>query len=213
MGNKSHIARSLRNDRLMSSDIFIALAAFAFVTSVTPGPNNLMLLASGANFGVARTVPHMLGVAIGFTLMVLLVGVGLVGLFDMVPFSYAVLRIVSVVYLLYLAWKIGTASGLGERSVAGKPITFLQAAAFQWVNPKAWSMALTAVTVYAASQSLQAVALVALVFGVINLPSTAVWALAGGQLKRILTDPARLRTFNIVMALLLVASLYPVIFP
>lgn len=197
----------------MSFDIFIALAAFAFVTSVTPGPNNLMLLASGANFGVARTVPHMLGVAVGFTFMVLLVGVGLVGLFDMVPYSSAVLKIVSVVYLLYLAWKIGTASGLGEKSVTGKPITFLQAAGFQWVNPKAWSMALTAVTVYAASQSLQAIALIALVFGVINLPSIAVWALVGGQLKRFLTDPSRLRAFNIAMALLLVASLYPVLVP
>lgn len=153
----------------MSTEVLIASIAFAFVTSVTPGPNNLMLLASGANFGVARTIPHMLGIAVGFTLMLLLVGFGLVGLFDLVPLSYTALKIGSVTCLLYLAWKIGTASGLGEKSVTGKPITFLQAAAFQWVNPKAWSMALTAVTVYAANQSLQAVALVALVFGIISL--------------------------------------------
>ncbi|KKB12461.1 hypothetical protein VE25_07170 [Devosia geojensis] len=196
----------------MTLEIFTALAAFAFVTSVTPGPNNLMLMASGANFGVRRTVPHALGVAIGFTVMVLLVGVGLVGLFEAFPMSYTVLKVVSVAYLLYLAWKIATASGLGEKSVAGKPITFLQAAAFQWVNPKAWSMALTAVTVYAGSRSFEAVALVALVFGVINLPSTGAWAIVGGQMKRFLTDPVRLRTFNIVMAVLLVASLYPVLF-
>jgi threonine/homoserine/homoserine lactone efflux protein len=127
--------------------------------------------------------------------------------------SYTVLKVLSVAYLLYLAWKIATASGLGEKSVTGKPITFLQAAAFQWVNPKAWSMALTAVTVYAGSRSFEAVGLVALVFGIINLPSTGAWAVVGGQLKRFLTEPTRLRTFNIVMALLLVASLYPVLFP
>jgi len=196
----------------MTFEIFTALAAFAFVTSVTPGPNNLMLMASGANFGVRRTVPHALGVAIGFAVMVLLVGVGLVGLFEAFPVSYTVLKVVSVAYLLYLAWKIATASGLGEKSVAGKPITFLQAAAFQWVNPKAWSMALTAVTVYAGSRSFEAVGLVALVFGVINLPSTGAWAIVGGQMKRLLTDPVRLRTFNVVMAVLLVASLYPVLF-
>lgn len=197
----------------MRTEILTALVAFAFVTSVTPGPNNLMLLASGANFGVRRTLPHMLGVAIGFTVMVLLVGVGLVGLFEAVPMSYTILKILSVAYLLYLAWKIATASGLGEKSVTGRPITFLQAAAFQWVNPKAWSMALTAVTVYAGSRSFEAVGLVALVFGIINLPSIGAWALVGGQLKRFLTYPARLRAFNVVMALLLIASLYPVLFP
>ncbi len=196
----------------MTLEIFTALAAFAFVTSVTPGPNNLMLLASGANFGVRRTVPHALGVAIGFAVMVLLVGVGLVGLFEAFPMSYTVLKVASVAYLLYLAWKIATASGLGEKSVSGRPITFLQAAAFQWVNPKAWSMALTAVTVYAGSRSLEAVGLVALVFGIINLPSTGVWAIVGGQMKRFLTDPMRLRAFNVIMAVLLVASLYPVLF-
>lgn len=197
----------------MSTEILTALVAFAFVTSVTPGPNNLMLLASGANFGVRRTLPHMLGVAIGFTVMVLLVGVGLVGLFEAIPMSYTVVKVASVAYLVYLAWKIATASGLGEKSAAGKPITFLQAAAFQWVNPKAWSMALTAVTVYAGSRSFEAVGLVALVFGIINLPSIGAWAMVGGQLKRFLTEPGRLRAFNIVMALLLVASLYPVLFP
>lgn len=197
----------------MSTEILTALVAFAFVTSVTPGPNNLMLLASGANFGVRRTLPHMLGVAVGFTVMVLLVGVGLVGLFEAIPMSYTVVKVASVAYLVYLAWKIATASGLGEKSAAGKPITFLQAAAFQWVNPKAWSMALTAVTVYAGSRSFEAVGLVALVFGIINLPSIGAWAMVGGQLKRFLTEPGRLRAFNIVMALLLVASLYPVLFP
>ena len=131
----------------------------------------------------------------------------------MVPHSYTALKIASVAYLVYLAWEIGTASGLGENSVIGKPITFLQAAAFQWVNPKAWSMALTAITVYEVNQSLYAVALVALVFGIINLPSTAVRAVMGDQLERFLTSPTRMRVFNIVMALLLVASLYPVLVP
>lgn len=193
----------------MSYELLSALALFAFVTSITPGPNNLMLLASGANFGWSRTIPHMLGVAIGFTLMVALVGIGLMQVFDAFPVTYTVLKVVSVAYLLYLAFKIATAGGLGEASRTGKPITFLQAAAFQWVNPKAWSMALTAIAVYAPSQSVAAVAFVALVFGAINLPTVSTWVVLGRQMRGILGTPKRLRVFNIAMAVLLIASLVP----
>ncbi|MEL6316382.1 MAG: LysE family translocator [Pseudomonadota bacterium] len=191
------------------------LVAFAFVSSVTPGPNNLMLMASGANFGFWRTGPHMLGVAIGFVVMVVLVGVGLVQAFDAYPVSYDVLKIVSVGYLLHLAWKIATAgapSGAGAEK-GGRPFTFLQAALFQWVNPKAWAMALTAISVYAPDASLAAVGVVALVFGVVNLPTVSSWVLLGQELRRILTNQARLRAFNWTMAALLVLSLYPVLVP
>ena len=188
-----------------------ALALFAFVTSVTPGPNNLMLMASGANFGFRRTVPHMLGVGLGFVLMTFLVGVGLAGLFQTYPLAVTVLEVVSVVYMLWLAWKIAHAAAPRDRQAGGTPMTFLQAAAFQWVNPKAWAMALTAVTVHAPDRSLWAVALVALIFGAINLPSVSLWTLIGQQLRRVLTNAHRLTIFNWTMAGLLVLSLAPVL--
>jgi threonine/homoserine/homoserine lactone efflux protein len=198
----------------MTYEIVLGLALFALASSITPGPNNLMLMASGANFGFRRTIPHMLGVGLGFTLMVMLVGVGLVQVFNAVPVSYQILKVVSVVYLLYLAWKIGTAAPVaGEVDASGTPFTFVQAALFQWVNPKAWTMALTAVSVYSPSQSVVAMAFVAAVFGAINLPCISLWTTMGQQLQRILTSPARLRVFNITMAMLLVGSLYPVLIP
>ena len=196
----------------MTYDLLTALAAFAFVTSITPGPNNLMLMTSGANFGFRRTIPHMLGVGLGFVIMVVLVGAGLVSVFDAYPVSYTVLKVFSVAYLLYLAWKIAVASAPGEAGGSAKPMTFLQAALFQWVNPKAWAMALTAVTVYAPSQSIAAIGLVAVVFGVVNLPSVGSWTVLGQQMRRFLTNPLRLRVFNGAMALLLVASLAPILF-
>jgi threonine/homoserine/homoserine lactone efflux protein len=189
-----------------------ALFVFAFVTSVTPGPNNLMLMASGANFGFRRSMPHMLGVAIGFAAMVFLVGVGLVGLFQTEPRAALVLKLVSIAYMLWLAWKIAHAAPPEEKAAGGTPLTFLQAAAFQWVNPKAWAMALTAVSVHAPDRSLASVALVAAIFGAINLPSVGVWVLMGQQVRRFLTGPGRLRAFNITMAVLLVLSLLPVLF-
>ncbi|GAB5435238.1 LysE family translocator [Falsiruegeria mediterranea] len=197
----------------MTHELLLALVAFAFVSSITPGPNNLMLMASGANFGFRRTIPHMLGIGLGFTFMVLLVGAGLVQVFDAVPVSYQILKVVSVAYLLYLAWKIANAAPVKGQEDAGTPMTFLQAAAFQWVNPKAWTMALTAITAYTPSQNLGAVVIVALVFGAVNLPSVSTWTVLGQQMARILTNPRRLILFNWTMALLLVASLYPVLFP
>ena len=201
----------------MPYELLTGLALLSFVSSITPGPNNLMLMASGANFGFRRTLPHMLGVGIGFTAMVTLVGLGLVGLFEAYPLSYDVLKVVSVVYLLFLAWKIATSAAPAgsdtEDHAQGKPITFVQAVLFQWVNPKAWTMALTALTVYAPSQSLGAVLLVAGVFGLINLPCVSAWTLLGQQLQLLLTSRRRLVVFNITMAALLVGSLYPVLFP
>jgi len=191
----------------MIQDFLAPFAWFAFVTSITPGPNNLMLMASGANYGLRRTVPHMLGISIGFAFMVAMVGVGLVQVFDAFPWSYTALRIVSVVYLLWLAWKIANAAPPEHaRSGAGSPLTFVQAAAFQWVNPKAWAMALSAVTIYAPDRSLGSSLLVAVVFGAVNLPSVGVWAVIGVRMQRLLTDRARLKAFNVSMALLLVAS-------
>ena len=195
----------------MSQDLLLALTGFAFVTSVTPGPNNLMLMASGANFGFGRTIPHMLGVGLGFTFMVAVVGIGLMQVFEAVPGSQAALRVVSVAYLLYLAWKIANAAPPEAGGATGRPLTFLQAALFQWANPKAWAMALTAITLYAPSRELGAVLVVAAVFGAINLPSVGCWTLMGRAIRRWLTSHGRLRFFNRTMAVLLVVSLWPML--
>ncbi len=195
----------------MPADLLLALTLYAFVSSITPGPNNLMLLASGVNFGFRRTLPHMLGIAGGFTLMTAIVGLGLAGIFTAWPPARLILGVLSVGYLLWLAWKIAHAAAPDTAESAGKPLTALQAAAFQWVNPKAWSMALTATTLYAPGADLRAVGIVALVFGAVNLPSVSVWAAMGVGLRGWLRDGRKRRLFNYGMAALLVATLYPVL--
>ncbi len=195
----------------MTPEILTSLALFAFVSSATPGPNNLMLMASGANFGFWRTIPHMLGISVGFAVMLVLVGSGLVQIFDRFPVIYTVLKVASVMYMLYLAWKIANAAPISKSAEAGRPLNFLQAAAFQWVNPKAWAMALTAITVYVSGANFAWLTLAATLFACVNLPSVTLWTVAGQQLQRILTNPRRLRAYNWTMAALLVASLYPVL--
>jgi threonine/homoserine/homoserine lactone efflux protein len=195
----------------MTLDALLSLIAFAFVTSVTPGPNNMMLLASGANFGFRRSIPHMLGIGVGHSVMVFLVGLGLAGAFEALPWLYTALTVVSVAYMLWLAWKIAGAAAPEGGRAGGRPFTFLQAAGFQWVNPKAWAMALGATTVYAPDRTVPTMALVAVAFAAVNLPSVSLWTVAGEQLRRFLTDPARLRAFNWTMAALLVASLVPML--
>lgn len=195
----------------MTLDALLALALFAFVSSATPGPNNLMLMASGANFGFRRTVPHMLGISVGFMVLMLGSGIGLVQIFDRFPLVYSVLLVASVVYLLFLAWKIANAAPAQAQAAQGRPMTFLQAAAFQWVNPKAWTMALTAITVHVADNGAAVLALAALIFAAVNLPSVSMWTVMGQQMARVLTNPLRLRVFNWSMAALLVGSLYPVL--
>ena len=197
----------------MTVELFTALATFTFVTVITPGPNNLMLMASGANFGFRRTIPHMAGIGIGMPVLVICVGIGVMQLFDLWPASYTILMVLSVAYLLYLAWKIANAAPPKDAQARGHPLTFLQAAAFQWVNPKAWSMALSAITLYATSRDAAAVLWVAGVYLVMSLASTTFWAALGQQVQRALNSPRRLRMFNVVMAVLLVATLIPVLWP
>ncbi|MEO0944360.1 MAG: LysE family translocator [Pseudomonadota bacterium] len=191
----------------MTFDAVLALIGFALASSITPGPNNLMLMASGANFGFRRSLPHMLGISLGHMFMIVMVGLGLIGLFELFPVLDTVMKVVSIAYLLFLAWKTANAAAPQDGTTAGSPLTFLQAAAFQWVNPKAWFMALTAITVYAPDRTLPMVALVAVIFSCTNFPSITVWTTLGVQLRRWLTSPTRLRNFNWTMAALLVASL------
>ncbi len=195
----------------MWNETLLPLMTFAFVTSITPGPNNLMLMASGANFGFQRTIPHMLGVALGFVFMAFFMGIGLAQVFEAWPQLRNILTLVSVIYLLWLAWKIANAAAPNEGAVKGRPLTFLQAAAFQWVNPKAWSMALSAVTIYAPDDTIGSMLLVAAVFGAVNLPSVSTWCLLGREMRRMLTNTMRLRIFNWTMAGILILSLYPVV--
>jgi threonine/homoserine/homoserine lactone efflux protein len=195
----------------MTYELFLALLGFAFVTSVTPGPNNMMLLSSGVNFGLRRTVPHMLGISVGHSVMVFLVGLGIAGLFKAWPPALSMLKIGSVLYMLWLAWKIARSGAPGDGRRGAKPMTFLQAAAFQWVNPKAWAMALGAVAAYVPQPSVASYATVAAVFAMVNLPSVSVWAAAGQAVRQWLLGPGRLRAFNWTMAVLLVLSLWPVV--
>ena len=195
----------------MTYELLAGLSLFAFASSITPGPNNMMLMASGANFGMRRTVPHMLGVALGFGVMVGLVGIGLMGLFDLWPLSHAIIKWGGVAYLVWLAVKIARSGPPQSGAARAKPFSFLQAAAFQWVNPKAWTMALGAIAAYAPERDLTAVAWVVLVITLINFPSVSTWAALGQALGKWLADPRKLRIFNWVMAALLLASLWPVV--
>lgn len=198
----------------MSIEILGALALFALVSSITPGPNNLMLMNSGASFGIKKTIPHVLGVVIGFDIMVMLVGTGIMGVFERYPMGAEILKVASIAYLLYLSYQIAISTSAPEQTDAqAKPMSFLQAALFQWINPKAWTMALTAISVYATSTDFKAVLFVTVVFGLINLPSVSVWVFLGKKMQSILTNQTRLRAFNMTMALLLVGSLYPVLLP
>ena len=195
----------------MTIDLIAALVGFAFVTSVTPGPNNLMLLASGLNFGFRRTIPHMLGVGLGFGAMVIIIGLGKV--FETYPAVYTLLRYAGGGYMLWLAWKIATAGPVGEGSASGTPLSFVHAALFQWVNPKAWVMAVTAIATYTVTASyFVSVLAVGFVFVLVNIPSISAWVLFGVALKTLLSDSRYLRIFNVAMAVLLVLSLAPLLF-
>jgi threonine/homoserine/homoserine lactone efflux protein len=183
---------------------------FVVVTTITPGPNNTMLLASGVNFGFRRTLPHILGISAGVVVLMLSVGFGLGQVFRRVPSLYFVLEVASIAYLLYLAWKIGTSGDLKVKSGERRPMRFHEAIAFQWVNPKAWMMVLTAATTIRLSADFGVNTMaMAVLFYVIGLPCICIWAAFGTGMKRFLSSPLRLRMFNVGMALSLVVSLYP----
>lgn len=196
----------------MALDTFLALLLFAFTTSITPGPNNMMLFTSGVNFGFRRTIPHMLGIGVGFFVLLIAVGLGLGALLHTVPLLYTALKFAGGAYLVWIAWKIGTSRSLSERESGAQPMSFISAAAFQWVNPKAWVMAVTAMATYTNEQLyLFSVLLVGLAFAAVNVPSVSTWAGFGSALRDWLSDPVRLKWFNITMAVLLVLSLWPML--
>lgn len=198
---------------MLSALPYAALSAamtFALVMSITPGPNNTMLLASGVNFGFRRTLPHMVGITCGCIVMMLAIALGLGQIFVKMPVLYSVMEVLSVAYLLYLAWRIAASGGLSIDVRKERPMTFFQAAAFQWVNPKAWMMVVTGVTAFHIDDNLLINALsLAIAFAIVNFPSISVWAAFGLAVRRFLSGPTALRAFNWTMAALLVASILP----
>ena len=196
----------------MTAGLLLAFAAFAFVSSITPGPNNAMLIASGVNYGFRRTLPHIVGINVGCVVMLLLVGLGLGEVFRAVPLLYRVMRYAGAAYLLWLAWRIANAGPVQDLPSGSRPLTFWQAAAFQWINPKAWIMVVGAVTAYAPREGFtRNVLALAAVLALVNAPSICIWAGGGSLLRPLLSRPERLRPFNWVMAALLVLSLVPML--
>ncbi|MCB1743700.1 MAG: LysE family translocator [Gammaproteobacteria bacterium] len=195
----------------MTLDWLLAVTGFCFVTCFTPGPNNAMLMASGLNYGVRRTVPHMLGVSFGFPVMVFCVGLGIAQVFKAYPMLYLALKVVSILYLLWLALQIALADTVKTSSGGTKPLTFMQAAAFQWVNPKAWIMAVGISATYLVQGAFwTSLVVFSGIFLLAGLCSSSSWMLGGAGLKAVISNRTVVRAINIVLALLLVGSLWPV---
>ena len=196
----------------MPLDTFLALLLFAFTTSITPGPNNMMLFASGVNFGFRRTIPHMIGIGTGFLSLLLAVGFGLGAILHTVPVLYTILKFAGGAYLVWIAWKIASARTISEKEAGARPMSFTAAAAFQWINPKARVMSITAMATYTIPEIYFAsVLIVGFVFAIVNVPTVSTWTGFGSALREWLSVPARLKWFNITMAVLLVLSLWPML--
>ena len=190
----------------------IPIILFCFSTSVTPGPNNIMLMSSGLNYGFKRSVPHLLGINIGFPLMIVAIGLGFGSLFTSFPFIYPVVKALGVSYLLFFAWKVANAAPSGAKEKTGCPITFFQAVLFQWVNPKAWVMAMGAIASFTNPERFKFQMLL-IVGGYMTVGALCMvfWLTMGTSLKKLIDGNRNLRFFNICMAVLLVISLVPMV--
>jgi threonine/homoserine/homoserine lactone efflux protein len=197
----------------MSPELLLPLCGFAAVSSITPGPNNTMILASGLNYGFVRSLPHLFGICCGFAFMIFATGMGLHAVFEQVPVLQVILKYAGALYLLWLAWKLAHAAPMsGEQAALSRPMGFFGAAAFQWVNPKAWVMSLSALTTYLPPGfGMADAAMLAGVFWVIGIVCVGCWALFGVAMRRVLQEPRAVRVFNLLMALALVATLYPML--
>ncbi len=191
----------------MPFDTFVTFMALMLAAAWTPGPNNAMLTASGANFGFRRTLPHALGVTFGFPIMIFLVSLGLGEVFERSDILREVMRWGGAALLLYIAWRTATATGRLKKAEARKPFTFLQAAGFQWVNPKAWAMsiAITSQFITGSGNTLLAALIVAGGAAVSGASSTLTWTAGGASLQRWLNSDGRLRVFNIAMGVMIAA--------
>ena len=196
----------------MTYQTLTAVLLFSVVMAFTPGPNNAMLASSGSRFGLARTLPHAAGVTLGFPVMIFLVGLGLASILLASPLLQLAMKSVSCAYLLWMAFQIARSHSAKENSGRAQPLTFLQAAAFQWINPKAWLMAVGAISAYTSANGRLyiEVAIIAAVSLVVSIFSTLTWAAFGAGIRRWLRSARALRLFNLAMALSLVASMVPI---
>ncbi len=196
----------------METTNLLAVIIFAMVTAFTPGPNNLMLAASGANFGFKRSVPHIAGITVGFITVFLAASAGLASLFASLPQLYDLLKAVCILFLFYLAWRIGSA-GRVERHNRDKPLSFAHAALFQVVNPKGVSVIVSTLSAYTSdAASLPAeISVLLTIFVFTTIGATTSWCLFGTAIAKILNTQQKLRLFNISMAMMLILSIIPII--
>lgn len=191
----------------------LSLLLFSVIAAFTPGPNNIMIMSSGLNHGVRASLPHLFGICFGFPSMILAVGFGLGFLFERFPLLHEAVQVIGILYLFYLAWLIANSAPSELQGEKSPPLSFIQAALFQWINPKAWIMgtsALAAYTTVGANMTVQILTVVG-VFTFMAFPSAGVWLVFGSSLRRLLADPVHQRCFNVFMALLLVGSIVPVV--
>ena len=200
----------------METSLLIALATFAFISTVTPGPNNMMLLASGAQYGYKRSLPHMLGIVIGVAGLMVSTLLGIGALFNVFPVLYSVLKILGVAYLLWLAFKIATGP-VNEIEIKStkrqRPLKWWEGALFQVINPKAWMMALASVGTFSSpgEHYMQSSIAIVTAFAVIGFPSISIWAAVGAKIRVWLSSPIRRRQFNLTMGAATAATLFLIV--
>ncbi|MDX1490796.1 MAG: LysE family translocator [Pseudohongiellaceae bacterium] len=193
-------------------EYLLSLFVFTFVACATPGPNNIMLLASGVNHGIRNSLPHYFGICIGFSVLVAAVGFGLGALFSQAPLLHQVLQTIGAAYLVYLAWRIASASAVDESESSAKPLSFIEAALFQWVNPKAWIIAVGAIATFTVqSRITQSILTIVAMYFIVGVVAMGIWLTLGASLQNFLKSSKRRRVFNIFMATLLLFSLASII--
>lgn len=192
-------------------EMILPLILFGLASAVTPGPNNVMLTASGSAFGFRRSVPHMLGITIGFPVMIFSVGLGLGEIFTQYRHVHLALKYVGAAYLLYLAWRIAQSGRPDSSNAEGRPLTFLEAAAFQWVNPKAWMMAVSSIPAFTTvgGNYYAELGVITLIWGIVCIPACLIWCLFGMGIRRLIHRPETARIVNFVLAALVALSIVP----
>jgi threonine/homoserine/homoserine lactone efflux protein len=183
-------------------ELIVPMLLFAFTGSITPGPNTIMLTASGAAFGLRRSMPHIAGITLGFPVMIIAVGLGFGEVFTRFPMLHVALKYIGAAYLLYLAWRIANAGSSNGREASGRPLTFFEAAGFQWVNPKAWMLALSSIPAFTTvgGNYYAELAFIALAFGLSCVPACAVWCMFGVGIRQFISSPETARTVNLTLA-------------
>jgi threonine/homoserine/homoserine lactone efflux protein len=198
----------------MPYEIFLSLIALAIVAAFTPGPNNALVANAAAHFGMRRTFPMIAGIGFGFPFMVFCIALGLGQIFEQSALFREIMRWGGVAILVWFAWKIATSPVTMEETAKAHPLSFMQMASFQWINPKGWAMAISVTSQFANPEApIVTAALIASVFVAVGFSSASTWAIFGQTIRRFLTSPLRFRIFNIVMALLILMSVLAIAFP